>query len=142
MTKKQAAAAKAKRTRAGWRKVKNIWPVVDEDYKDWIRRLPCVVCWGFPGGYQPAGSCHVYWKYENENGNVSQRSSTECAHVGSRGLRQKCSDRETIPLCGFEHHREGKESAHKLGKLFWEHHGIDRDVLIAALNEAYEAVSH
>jgi hypothetical protein len=52
-------------------------------------------------------------------------------------MSQKCSDRETIPLCA-KHHREGPESHHKLGKKFWEYHGLDRDALIKQLNEEYE----
>ena len=66
-----------------------------------------------------------------------QVTRTEVAHVGERGLSQKCSDRETIPLCGC-HHRTGNTSHHRLGKLFWEHHKLDRDSIIAALNQEYE----
>lgn len=53
----------------------------------------------------------------------------EVAHVGVRGLMQRSSDLETIPLC-TEHHRTGKEAQHVLGKHFWERHGIDREVTI------------
>lgn len=80
----------------------------------WIKSLPCSV----PG-------CH--------------ERDIEAAHVGSTGkcASRKCIDTETAPLCGFGHHREGKESHHKLGRRFWEFHGIDRDALIAELNERY-----
>jgi hypothetical protein len=64
-------------------------------------------------------------------------SRTEAAHVGVRGLGQKSSDRSAIPLCA-EHHRLGRDSHHRLGKRFWEHHGLDRDALIAELNRRYE----
>lgn len=53
----------------------------------------------------------------------------EVAHVGVRGLMQRSSDLETIPLCA-NHHRTGKEAQHVLGKYFWAHHGIDREVTI------------
>lgn len=53
-------------------------------------------------------------------------------------MGQKCSDRQTLPLCGLEHHREGPSSHHKLGKLFFTRHGIDRDSLIETLNQQYE----
>ncbi len=62
---------------------------------------------------------------------------TEAAHIGDRGMSQKCSDAETIPLCG-EHHRTGKDSHHRLGKKFWAHWGIDKKKLLAELQEAYE----
>jgi len=67
---------------------------------------------------------------------IAQHTRTEAAHVGDRGLGQKCSDRETIPLCA-EHHTQGRDSYHKLGKKFWEHHGLDRFELIARLNAMY-----
>jgi len=66
-----------------------------------------------------------------------QTTPTEAAHVGERGLGQKCSDRETIPLCAA-HHRTGPESHHVLGKKFWQHHGLDRDEIVAELNRLYE----
>jgi hypothetical protein len=86
----------------------------DKNYLAWIHTLPCVVC------------------------AQAQRSPTEAAHVGERGLSQKCPDRETLPLCG-EHHRTGKESHHVLQKAFWAHHKLDRDFLIAFLQVKYEA---
>jgi len=61
----------------------------------------------------------------------------EVAHVGLRGLGQKCSDRETIPLCAW-HHRIGQASVHVLGKNFWSEWGLDKDALIAKYNRMYE----
>jgi hypothetical protein len=61
----------------------------------------------------------------------------EVAHVGRRGLSQKSSDRETIPLC-TRHHRTGKDAHHVLGRKVWEHHGLDRDAIILELNARYE----
>src|SRR5882672_9675230 len=99
--------------------------VYDEAYLAFIRKRVCVACFE-----------QLINNPEWQSGHV-QKSRTEAAHVGLRGLSQKCSDRETIPLCR-EHHTEGKTSAHKLGKNFWKYHGIDRDKLIAQLNERYE----
>jgi hypothetical protein len=96
--------------------------VIDRDYMDWIRTLQCVVC-----AQQVIG----YWF------GVQRSSRTEAAHVGQRGIGQKSSDRETIPLCA-EHHRLGKDSVHRLGKNFWQHHGIDRYALIRELQARYE----
>jgi hypothetical protein len=62
---------------------------------------------------------------------------SEAAHVGDRGLSQKCPDRQAIPLCKW-HHTEGPESHHRLGKQFWATWGIDRDALLAQLQERYE----
>ena len=86
--------------------------VRDRKYLAWIRRFACAVC--------------------------LLNRPTEAAHVGRRGLSQKCSDRETIPLCA-EHHRNGKDSYHKLGKRFWEHHGLDRDALIGNYIHEYSS---
>ncbi len=66
-----------------------------------------------------------------------QTSRTEAAHVGNRGLSQKCPDREAIPLCAH-HHRTGKDSQHVLGKKFWEFHGFERDAVIRAYNWWFE----
>lgn len=85
-------------------------------YMSWIARHVCVLCQGSPG---------------------RQATRTEVAHVGIRGLSQKSSSYDTIPLCA-EHHREGRESHHKLGKKFWEFHGLDRDALISEYRKMYE----
>jgi hypothetical protein len=90
---------------------------IDKPYLDFIRSLCCVVC--------QIRQC-IEWS-----------SRTEAAHVGVRGLGQKCSDRETIPLCPA-HHRLDRDSCHRLGKRFWQHHGLDREALIAAFNQRYE----
>lgn len=54
-----------------------------------------------------------------------------------RGLSQKCSDFEAIPLCAEHHRREYPESHHALGKRFWERWQIDRESVIAELNRIW-----
>ena len=83
----------------------------DRDYLAWIRSLPCLIC-------------------------GSRRS--EAAHLGARAFGQKCSDRETGPLCAWDH-RLGPRAQHALGRMFWQHHGIDPARLIRELNDAYQA---
>jgi hypothetical protein len=61
---------------------------------------------------------------------------TECAHVGRRGLGQKCSDYESLPLCAV-HHRTGRESHHRLGKRFWAFHCLSRVALVTELRRVY-----
>ena len=100
----------------------------DPQYMRWIRSQGCVICTG-PHRCPGADKCErfrVFVLY----------GRTEAAHVGLRGLGQKCSDRETIPLCAW-HHRLGAESHHKLGKKFWEHHGLNRNELIAQFQARY-----
>jgi hypothetical protein len=97
----------------------------DPAYRKWITSLPCVVCLFHPVSQSKGYSF------------VVQTTQSEAAHVGDRGLSQKCSDRLTIPLCR-RHHRIGPEAHHVLGKNFWEHHGLDRDALITELNARYE----
>jgi hypothetical protein len=63
---------------------------------------------------------------------------TEAAHVGPRGFGQKCSDRETIPLCPG-HHRLNKDSHHNTQRHFWMIHELDRDELIADLDKRFAA---
>lgn len=87
----------------------------DPDYLDWIRSLPCLICAKL---------------------NRPQFGRTEAAHVGMRGLGQKCSDRETIPLCAC-HHRTGEHAHHVLGKRFWTFWKLDRYELIQKYNRMY-----
>lgn len=94
----------------------------DSNYLRWLHDSPCVVC-ELLARTGPA---------------LSQRYPTEAAHVGERGLSQKCPDREAIPLC-VEHHREGRQSAHQMGKRFWAFHGLDKDQLIQQFNREYDA---
>ncbi len=93
--------------------------LIDKAYKAWISTLECVVCDRYL-------TCQV--------------TPTEVAHVGARGLGQKCSDRDTLPLCAI-HHRTGTHAYHVLGKKFWKLHRLDRDQLIAKYREAYAAES-
>lgn len=79
-------------------------PLRDSKYLAWIREQPCAIC---------------------QRESMEQTTMTEAAHVGDRGLGQKCSDRETLPLCAV-HHRTGSAAHHVLGKRFWTHHGIDK----------------
>lgn len=84
---------------------------LDEPYLKWLRSLPCVVCGTF--------------------------SRIDAAHVGPRGLGQKCSDREALPLCR-RHHVDGEHSHHVLGRGFWSFWKLDRFRLIADFNRAYD----
>jgi hypothetical protein len=84
-------------------------------YLEYIRSLPCLVC-----------------VQESE----PQKTRTEAAHVGKRGLGQKCSDYETLPLCG-EHHRYGVSAIHVLGR-FWEaYHQISVESEIERLRQGF-----
>ena len=108
----------------------------DPQYLVFIRTLPCVVCAGravFERILEETAS-----EYEVHRIQQRQKSSTEAAHVGDRGLGQKCSDREAMPLCGREHHREGPDSHHQAGKEFWNKHGLGREEVLALLWRAYE----
>lgn len=91
-------------------------PLRDPEYLAWIRTLECSI-----------PSCLMHWRGHG----------IEAAHVGDRGLRQKCSDYEAIPLCAW-HHRLSPLSHHRAGKRFWKYHGLDRDKIIAELNARYE----
>jgi hypothetical protein len=94
---------------------------VDEPYKMWIRKQPCVVC----------EAMRI----------LSYRFTfltIEAAHVGERGLGQRCPDRQCLPLC-IEHHTAGPHSHHVLGKRFWSHFGLDRFELIADFNRRFDA---
>lgn len=98
----------------------------DPAYLKWLHRFACIVCL----------IQELREKWPGDPGS-SQITPTEAAHCGNRGLSQKCSDREALPIC-CQHHRLGRDSAHKLQKNFWEHHGLDRDALIRKYNARYD----
>jgi len=81
-------------------------------YLDWLRQQRCMLA-----------SAHC-------NGAI------EAAHVGDRGLGQKCADREAVPLCAA-HHRTGPGAHHVLGKKFWMFHGLHRDAVVLAYNAGF-----
>lgn len=88
-------------------------PVVDERYKRFIRQLPCCAC-------------------------GKRRWLIEAAHFGPRGLGQKSSDRQTLPLCR-RCHRTSPISYHALGPVkFALAHKLDVGGLIEKLNRFYE----
>jgi len=123
----------------------------DLAYMRWIRTLQCAVCkvqfeplakllsltGGLLGPTLVGHTRSTTFQIDGLKMTFVEKGHTEAAHVGQRGIGQKCSDRETVPLCAW-HHRLGPESHHKLGKKFWEHHGIDRATLIRELNALYE----
>jgi hypothetical protein len=95
-------------------------------YLDWIRGLPCLICYA-----------DVVKMFGVEALTCNSAVTTEAAHVGRRGLGQKCADLETVPLC-MEHHRTGPEAHHVLGKAFWDFHGLDCGEVVEQLNAMYE----
>ena len=112
-----------RKLRSLWARVKNRRPAKDPAYLDWIRSQFCAV--------PDCTSVNLHqWR--------DAGAWIEAAHVGEiRGLRQKCSDREAIPLCAY-HHRIGPPSRHVLGKHFWAFWELDRDSLIRDYNTIYD----
>ncbi len=91
-----------------------------------VRQFRCLACWRM----LIMGEEDIFIP------DMIQDTHTEAAHVGSRGLGQKCNDDETLPLCAW-HHRTGQQSAHVLGRKFWNHHMLDRDKLIAEMQKRF-----
>lgn len=108
---RRAAAKAAKRDRRKLRSLKGIWPARDENYKNWIRSLPCLLC--------------------------RTRIGVESAHSGPHGAAQKAPDTSALPLCGMCH-REGRYSYHKLGTGFFKYHHLKpREELVMAYNLSF-----
>ncbi len=119
LKRKQKAARLAKNERARIGDIKAIKPLRDPEFLAWLRQQWCIICEFVTGS--EAGSGHI-----------------EAAHIGVRGLRQRSSDHEAVPLC-VRHHRTGKDSHHILGKNFWTHHGLDKLRVLTSLHARYEA---
>ena len=83
-------------------------PQRNSRYLAWIRTQPCIVCGATRG--------------------------IEAAHTGPHGLGQKSPDSSAIPLC-HKHHRNGKDSYHRLGpRRFSEIHNLDLPNIVRRLS--------
>jgi hypothetical protein len=89
-------------------------PPRNDDYRAWIRTLPCLAC------------------------QVKGRS--EAAHTGSDGgMSQKASDYSCVPLCS-DCHTLGPGAYHRLGKrTFEQRHGLCCAGIVAQLNREWQA---
>jgi len=101
------------------------------DWWEWVRAQPCVICEQTREDIRHALG-------DDPADQWAQLTKTEVAHVGPRGLRQKCDPREVVPLCGVLHHRLGAYSAHRRGKEFWKFHGLIRKQVVRELQERYQ----
>src|SRR5664279_2587355 len=74
-------------------------PPRDEDYKAWIREMPCIAC------------------------GINDRS--EAAHTGTDGgMSMKASDYSCVPLCS-DCHTQAPGAYHRVGKrAFEQRHGL------------------
>ncbi len=80
-------------------------PVRDPAFLAFIRSLPCSIC------YRTRG--------------------VEAAHIGRRGMSQKSSDREAIPLCSLHHQEQ-----HRIGlRQFSKSYELDIPALVEQLNQ-------
>ena len=99
----------------------------DPRYLAWLRTQPCVAC---------AAASRMAGRVLDTPIPTPYHGPTEAAHVGARGLSQKCPDRQAIPLCAF-HHRTGPHACHRLGKRFWTLFALDPDAVIREHGELY-----
>lgn len=123
---KKKRAGEFKRTRKAIGAVKGLKPARDADYRQFIREHDCLLC--FMGIWELS-----FILLRREAGIVM----SECCHVGKtgKGMRQKCNDYETIPMCQ-SHHREQHGPN---GATFFERHPIELSDVFGRLRAAYEA---
>ena len=88
-------------------------PPRDEDYKAWIRMLPCCAC-GVDGRSEPA-------------------------HTGTDGgMSMKASDYSCVPLCS-DCHTQAPGAYHRVGKrAFEQRHRISFARIVARLNREWQ----
>ncbi len=104
-------------------------PERSEEYLKFIRKLPCVVCFMGECPHLEAymGFAHACY--------VAVMCCSECCHVGKtgKGMRQKCSDYETIPMCHGCHLEQHGTN----GSTFFDRHPIPLGEVFRCLREAY-----
>lgn len=119
----------------------------DPEFRAWIKAWPCYVCLKDHcerhnldfGEMKKSSEARGYF-YRNES--LLSCGLTEVAHIGIRGLSQRCRDSESMPL-GTKHHDHATaggapDSHHTLGAKFWGHHGLDRAEVIAEMQWLYQ----
>jgi hypothetical protein len=108
-----AFVCKANSSRRAPIKLVFVGPPRDEDYKAWIRTLPCIAC-GIEG-------------------------RSEAAHTGSDGgMSMKASDYSCVPLCS-DCHTQAPGAYHRVGKRAFEHrHGLSFARMVERLNREWQ----
>lgn len=86
-------------------------------FMSWVRAQPCIVC---------------------ERQHSPHLTRTYAHHAGQRAFARKADDRTCIPLCWKHHDRLSPVSIHTLGVRFWSVYELDRNQVIAEINERYE----
>jgi hypothetical protein len=133
----------------------------ERQYQEFIRLLPCLVCYDAfyawltaqPKESQDCLLDMIQLLQNIEVGTISdfgngkqrhiQTTPTECAHLGlstsRRGLSQKYPAMECGPLCR-SHHQEAGDSHHAGTATFWSKHPmLDRDGLLQMLQRIFES---
>ncbi len=136
-TSRQQNAAQFRKLRRAQGRIKGVQPERSKAFLDFVRMHPCVCC---------QRKCRECVSRKYPTGCIGRGECVgvpvEAAHVGhtGKGMRVKCSDYETVPLCG-QHHRLGKDSHHKLTKPgeFERVHGINLKEIWTELRRVWEA---
>ncbi len=128
-----------KRRRTGTRRSSR---VLNPAYLHWLSYMACFICYREAYEFLAGIECNAVEAIQQPIYG-RQKSPTEAAHVGfagkPRGMSQKHSDDEAIPLCR-EHHGPGhKDSIHDIGpSAFFALHGADRDATIRMFQELWK----
>jgi hypothetical protein len=90
-------------------------------YFEWLSSWPCYVCLSRYCAQNSMSIAEVLPEARTIAARWTTRSCgrTEVAHVGIRGLSQKCEDTEVMPL-GLKHHQRGPEAHHVHAKGWFE----------------------
>ena len=109
------------------------------NYFDWLSAWPCYMCLTNYCRQNGLDVANVLPEARAIAAGWTTRSCgrTEIAHVGERGLGQKCADNEVVPL-GTKHHRTGPNASHLLGKRFWAVHHLNMETVLATLQSLYK----
>lgn len=133
--KKRAAAFKKLRTRNSV--IRGARPERNPKYLAWIRTSPCII--SNPNWLEMLLRCPPLATgitAPNWMTVTLQDSPTQACHVGKsgKGMRQKCSDYEVIPMSAtFHREQHGPD-----GATFFERHPIPLNEVFEALRKAYE----
>jgi len=118
---------------------------IDLGYRAWLREWPCFICfmqYCSEEGLNFWDSCKApFTRWAFAFNSKRKCGPTQAAHVGSKGIGQKCPEREMMPL-GLRHHLHptagGFPDSHHAGKrTFWLKHKLSRPKVLEFLRKLY-----
>lgn len=130
MIPRRSPASRARRAASKRRaRIRGNGPFRSRRYLTFLKFIPCLACYPKSWRENPSGMSHARFGYSDP------------AHIGGmrsgKGMSQKGSDLEAVPLCRQHHNERDHVLTAERGAAFLSKYGIDKDEVLAALHSAF-----